>query len=156
MQLPISNQLKQSKHGRHVVIPVASPLKAELDAAAMTKRAVTILTTTKGTPWTSDGFRTECHKAASKAKISGLTFRDLRGTAVSRLTVAGCSEAGITNIAAHSLRDVGAILDIHCVSRNTGLAESAIRKSEAKKRNGNTHPSAQLLWTALAETGLTC
>lgn len=127
-------RLKQSKGGRRVVIPVASPLKAALDAAAKAKKAVTILTTTKGTPWTSDGFRTEWRKAATKAKISGLTFHDLHGTAVTRLAVAGCSEAEIATITGHSLRDVGAILDRHYMSRSAGLAESAIRKLEAHEK----------------------
>ena len=124
-------RLRQSKGGRRVIIPVAGPLKAELDRAALTKKAVTILTTTNDTPWTSDGFRTTWGKVVAKAKVTGLTFHDLRGTAVTRLALADCSEAEIATITGHSLKDVGAILDAHYLSRDSRLAESAIRKREA-------------------------
>jgi integrase len=124
-------RLRQSKTGRRVVIPVAAPLRTALEEAASTKKAVTILTTINGTSWTSWGFSASWRKAVAKAKVTGLTFHDLRGTAVTRLAVAGCSESEITTITRHSLRDVGAILDAHYLSRDSRLAESAIRKREA-------------------------
>lgn len=113
-----------------MVIPVAGPLKAALDDAARDKKAVTILTTTKNTPWTSDGFRTTWGKVVTKAKITGLTFHDLRGTAVTRLAVADCSTSEIDTITGHSLKDVGAILDAHYLSRDSRLTESAMQKRE--------------------------
>src|SRR5258708_19661716 len=56
-------RLRQTKakgqKGRRVTIPVGTPLKLALDAALKQKRsAVTILTNTRGLPWTEDGFRT--------------------------------------------------------------------------------------------------
>lgn len=123
-------RLRQSKGGRRVVIPVARPLKDALDRAALDKKAVTILTTTKDTPWTSDGFRTTWGKIVTKANVTGLTFHDLRGTAVTRLALADCSEAEIATITGHSLKDVGAILDAHYLSRDSRLAESAMAKRE--------------------------
>jgi integrase len=39
-------------------------------------------------PWTSDGFRSSWRKACRKAGIVGVTFHDLRGTAVTRLPAA--------------------------------------------------------------------
>ncbi len=113
-----------------MVIPLAGPLKMALDKAALDKKAVTILTTTNDTPWTSDGFRTTWGKVVAKAKITGLTFHDLRGTAVTRLAVADCSTSEIATITGHSLKDVGAILDSHYLSRDSRLAESAIKKRE--------------------------
>ena len=71
---------------------------------------MTILTTTNGTPWTSDGFRTPWGKIVARAKVTGLTFHDLRGTAVTRFALGGCSEAEIATVTGHSLKDVGAIL----------------------------------------------
>jgi hypothetical protein len=59
-----------------------------------------------------------------------VTFNDLRGTAVTRLAIAGCTEAEIVTITGHSLRDVRSILDAHYLSRDPALAESAIRKLE--------------------------
>ncbi|OYU37404.1 MAG: integrase [Pseudorhodobacter sp. PARRP1] len=124
-------RLKQSKGGRRVNIPVGGELRTALDIAAKAKTAVTILTTTNGTPWTSDGFRTSWGKIVAKAKVSGLTFHDLRGTAVTRFALGGCSEAEIATFTGHSLKDVGAILDAHYLSRDSRMAESALMKREA-------------------------
>lgn len=124
-------RLTQRKTGRRVVIPVSGALKAALDKASQDKKAVTILTTTKGTPWTSHGFSATWRKTLAKAKVTGLTFHDLRGTAVTRLAIAGCSEAEIATFTGHSLRDVAAILDAHYLSRDSRLAESALSKREA-------------------------
>jgi len=115
-------RLKQGKTGRRVVIPVAAPLKAALDDAAKARAAVTILTTVTGTSWTSWGFSASWRKTVARAKVTGLTFHDLRGTAVTRLALAGCSESEIATITGHSLRDVGSILDSHYLSRDSRLA----------------------------------
>ncbi len=128
-------RLRQSKTGARVMIPIGAPLKAALDATP--KRSTVILTSTDNKPWTEDGFRSSWRKACAAAGISGLTFHDLRGTAVTRLAVAGCTEAELAAITGHSLRDVGAILDAHYLHRDPALAESAIRKLEkGTKPNG--------------------
>ncbi len=127
-------RLVQGKTKRRVVIPVAAPLRAILDELEKDKVAATILTTSKGTSWTSHGFSGSWRKTLAKAKITGLTFHDLRGTAVTRLAVAGCEVPEIATITGHSLTDVGAILDAHYLSRNTQLAESAIKKLERYDR----------------------
>jgi integrase len=123
-------RLKQSKTGCRVVIPVGAPLKAALDAAP--KRSTVVLTTADGKAWTPDGFRASWRKACAKAGIVGVTFNDLRGTAVTRLALAGCTEAEIATITGHSLRDVRSILDAHYLHRDPALAESAIRKLERR------------------------
>jgi hypothetical protein len=41
-----------------------------------------------------------------------VTFNDLLGTAVTRLAIAGCTEAEITAITGHTLRDVRTILTL--------------------------------------------
>ena len=123
-------RLRQSKTGVRVEIPVGAPLKAALDAMAKTKRSPTILLTLEGRPWTPDGFRASWGKACDKAHIVGVTFNDLRGTAVTRLALQECTEAEIATITGHSLRDVRSILDAHYLNRDHALAESAIRKLE--------------------------
>ena len=120
--------LRQSKTGKRVVITVGAPLKIALDAAP--KRSPIILINSEGKPWTSDGFRASWGKACKAAGISGLTFHDLRGTAVTRLALVGATEAEIANITGHSLRDVHAIIDMHYLARDPALGESAIRKLE--------------------------
>jgi integrase len=130
-------RLRQSKTGARVSIPVGAPLKAALDLAAKTKHGPIILTSTDQRPWTSDGFRTSWRKACQKAGIVGVTFNDLRGTAVTRLALAGCTEAEIATITGHSLRDVHSILDAHYLNRDPALAESAIRKLERRTKTPN-------------------
>lgn len=121
-------RLRQGKTKRHVSIPVAQPLRAALDAARAKRKGLTILATTRGTPWTSDGFRTSWAKIA--ADMDGLTFHDLRGTAVTRLAQAGCTVPEIASITGHALKEVETILDKHYLSRDSGLAVSAIAKLE--------------------------
>ena len=122
-------RLRQSKTGRRVVIPIGAPLRERLDASA--KLGPIILTTSEGRPWTADGFRSSWGKAQKTAGVVGVTFNDIRGTAVTRLALVQCTEAEIATITGHSLRDVAAILDAHYLHRDVALAESAIRKLEA-------------------------
>ena len=121
-------RLRQSKTGARVVIPVGTPLKTMLDVTP--KRSTVILTSTDLKPWTADGFRSSWRKAGAAAGIVGLTLHDLRGTAVTRLAVAGCTVPEIATITGHSLRDVATILDSNYLDRDPAMAESAIRKLE--------------------------
>jgi integrase len=120
--------LRQSKTGARVKIPVGAPLKAALDAT--TKRGPIILTNTLHRPWTEGAFRMAWWQACKKAAIVGLTFNDLRGTAVTRLALVECSEPQIASITGHSLRDVRSILDAHYLHRDIELARTAITKLE--------------------------
>jgi integrase len=128
-------RLRQSKTGARVVIPVGAPLKTALDAAA--KRSTIMLTNSDGKPWTSDGFRASWRKACAAAGIAGLTFHDLRGTAVTRLAKVGATEAEIATFTGHSLQTVRAILDKHYLARDPALGESAIRKLERGTNSPN-------------------
>ncbi|GBD47797.1 phage integrase [Methylopila sp. Yamaguchi] len=121
--------LKQGKTGVRVWIPIGEPLKALLDAAP--RKGRTILTTEAGKLWTETGFRASWRTAVKRDGINGVTFHDLRGTAVTRLALAGCSEAEIATITGHSMNDVGKILDAHDLRRDSALARSAIQKREA-------------------------
>jgi len=132
-------RLKQSKTGRRVVVRVGAPLKAALEMAK--KYGPLILTNKAGRPWTSHGFQASWRMAASKAGIVGLTFHDLRGTAVTRLALVGCTEAEIAAITGHSLRDVHSILDAHYLARDPALGESAIRKLEAGTKPARKIPN---------------
>jgi integrase len=144
-------RLRQSKGGRRVLVPVGAPLKAALDAvnpnrtvAALVnletrprRPSLTILATSESTSWISDGFRASWAKACARAGIRSLTFHDLRGTAVTRLALSGCSEAEIATITGHSLQGVRAILDTHYLARDPALGESAIRKLEKRTKPSN-------------------
>jgi integrase len=81
-------------------------------------------------PWTSHGFRASWGKAFDKAKLgdADLHFHDLRGTAVTRLALSGCTTPQIAAITGHSPRDVDEILRAHYLGEQADLAEQAIVK----------------------------
>ena len=143
-------RMRQRKTGARVTVPVGAPLKAALEQARRKlasipkgkPRPITILATKGGRSWTESGFRASWRKGCAKAKVTGVTFHDLRGTAVTRLALAGCSEAEIATITGHSLRDVSAILDSHYLKRDGGLGESAIRKLETRTKLPTERPTA--------------
>ena len=125
-------RLRQSKTGRRVTVPAGEPLRILLDRTV--RRCPLILATTRGKPWTSDGFRTSWSKACAKAGVIGLTFHDLRGSAVVRLALADATVPQIATFTGHSLRDVEAILDAHYLGRDVKLAEIAVMKLETRTK----------------------
>lgn len=127
-----SLNVHQTKTGARVRVPVTKALKALLDAAP--RVAVTICTTSHGTPWTMDGFKSSWRKV----KPAGLTFHDLRGTAVTRLAVAGCTTPEIASITGHSLASVATILEKHYLHNDPRIAESAVIKLEKHKAGTQT------------------
>ncbi|WP_275789126.1 tyrosine-type recombinase/integrase [Pararhizobium gei] len=125
-------RLQQSKTGIRVVIPVGAPLKAMMEP--LRKREGTVLLNSEGQTWTADGFRSSWRKACISAGVVGVTFNDLRGTAVTRLALCECTEAEIATITGHSLRDVRSILDAHYLHRDPQLGKNAIRKLETRTK----------------------
>jgi len=93
-----------------------------------------ILTTARGKPWTSDGFRSSWSKACANAGVQGLTFHDLRGSAVVRLALVDATVPQIATFVGHSLRDVEAILDAHYMGRDVKLAEIGVMKLETRTK----------------------
>jgi hypothetical protein len=110
---------------------VGAPLKAALDATK--RRSPIILTNLDGQPWM---VRLLIRQGLQTARILGLTFNDLRGSAVTRFALAGCTEAQIATITGHSLRDVRSILyNNNYLHRDPALGEAAIRNLEAAHEN---------------------
>ena len=129
-------RLRQSKTDTYVVIPVGGPLKRALDAAKANRgNATTILCNSEGKPWTPDGFRSSWRKACKKVGVTGLTFHDLRGSAITRLAIAGATVPEIAQISGLSLGDVTTILEKHYLKDDVALAESAVRKLEKYVEN---------------------
>ena len=77
-------------------------------------------------------------KLCVKAGIKGITFHDLRGSAVVRLALANATVPQIATFTGHALKDVEAILDKHYLGRDVRLAENAVRKLERKERRTKT------------------
>jgi integrase len=119
-------KLRQKKTGVYVPIPVADVLKAALDAAP--RQSPIMLTNSAGKPWSESGFQGAWGKATMRAGILGLTFHDLRGTAVVTLARAGCNEVEIYSITGHKPSDVRAILTAHYLPRDAEVADNAIAK----------------------------
>jgi len=128
--------LRQSKGGRFVRIPVSVELRPALEAAKASRgSSVTICATSRGQPWTADGYKT----SFGKAKIGiPRTFHDFRGTAVTRLALAGCTVPEIATITGHSLKDVETMLDRHYLARDKALGESAIAKLDRHRSGTGT------------------
>jgi integrase len=125
--------LRQSKSKRHnragrlVKIPVTKTLQRMLDA--MPRTCPVILTNARGLPWKGNQFRKAWGAAVSKSMVADRTFHDIRGTAVTRLSEAGCTPQEIASITGHTLRSVTAILEKY-LARTDKLAVAAIAKLE--------------------------
>lgn len=87
--------LRQGKTGTGVRLRVSKEITAMLDA--MPRKAVTILTNSRGRPWTEQGFGSAFRRAQKKAGITGLTFHDLKGTFLSRGRALGYSLAELSD-----------------------------------------------------------
>ncbi len=108
-----------------MAVPIHRDLKKVLDHVP--KRSTLILTTPTGVPWKADWFRNRWRDTSKAAGIKDLHFHDLRGTAVTMLAEAGCSNAEIAAITGHSMQHVETILTKY-VSLTRDLAQSAMAK----------------------------
>jgi hypothetical protein len=70
-------------------------------------------------------------EARKAAGIDGVSFGDLRGAAMTRLALAGCTVPEICAITGHSLEDANRILQAHYLHDDPQLAWNAVRKLEA-------------------------
>jgi integrase len=118
-----------------ITIPVADALKGALDAAP--RKSPIMLVNSDGKPWSESGFQGAWGKATMRAGIRGLTFHDLRGTAVVTLARAGCNEVEIYSITGHKPGDVQAILTAHYLPRDAEVAGNAIAKLNRYKARGD-------------------
>ncbi|TKA95289.1 hypothetical protein FAZ78_17670 [Cereibacter changlensis] len=139
-----------------MVIPVGQPLRDALEAAKAMRKAPAICTNSRGRPWTRDGFKTSFGKAQDAAGIKGVTFHDLRGTAVTRLALAGCSVPEIATITGHSLKDAETILSRHYFSRDRQLGESShLEAGKARNVNGRCKRTCKRVRCRIADQRLT-
>ncbi len=86
---------KSGKRRREAVIPIYKQLRAVLEA--IPRRSPVILTSTRGGPWTKDGFGSSFNKAKKDTRPD-LHFHDLRGTAATRFYLGGLSARVIAEI----------------------------------------------------------
>ncbi|HIE68842.1 MAG TPA: hypothetical protein EYP98_01055 [Planctomycetes bacterium] len=112
--------VRQEKTGKPLVIPAHQDLLRVLET--MKRSGVCILSSTRGTPWTKDGFKTSWGKALRPPaqhgpvlprphplwfiRRAGLVFHGLRKSAVVMLLEAGATEAEVSAITGQSLQMV--------------------------------------------------
>jgi integrase len=103
--------------------------------ARIPKRSTTVLTNSRGMPWTRDGFGSSFNKAKFTAGMHDrdLHFHDLRGTAATRFYTVGLSERIIAEIMAWEEDHVARIIRRY-VGR-TAATQAIIRQiNEANRR----------------------
>ena len=97
-------QVRQEKTGKHLTIRAHQRLLEIL--SDMPRVSVRILTSTRDTPWTQDGFRASWQKALqgplAPIRKAGLVFHGLRKSAVVTLLEAGCTDAEVSAITGQS------------------------------------------------------
>ncbi len=131
-------ELRQAKTRAVVSIPVAGPLAARLSAARTRRLARghvstrAVIDETTGQPMTADLYRrlfrlARTAAAKSVPSIADLTDQDLRDTAVTWLSRAGCTIPEICAITGHALQSATQILQHYMLIDGT-LADTAIAK----------------------------
>ena len=122
----------KSSHKRTAIIPLYAELRTLL--SAIPKRATTVLTNQDGHPWKS-GFGSSWNKAIKAAKVSPLHFHDARGTAATKLYLAGFKMNEIAEQLAWSEDQVERIINRY-VRKNALLLER-IRRLDANAEGTN-------------------
>lgn len=137
-ELSIELATGKSKGRRRTLVPMYEDLRQAL--AAIPKRATTVLTNTRGHPWKS-GFGASWQAAVQAAGVD-LHFHDLRGTAATRLYLAGFSPREIAEVLAWSPDQVDRILNRY-VLRDALLRDRIRRLENAPGTEGVKTPVKQ-------------
>jgi integrase len=128
--------LRQGKSRRRVqappiTIPCTKPLRAVLDAIPRT--SALILATKTGQPFKKRYFSQLWDRSTKAAGLTDLHFHDIRGTAITMLSEAGCTAQQIAPITGHSIKTITVIIDRY-LARTRGLADQAIFNFENSPR----------------------
>jgi integrase len=122
-----------------ITVPCGAPLKAALNALKRQtavrpweEKERAIIESAYGEPWAhAKSFGVSLSRACKRGGfVHDLHFHDLRGTAVTRLAISGCTEFEIASITGHSVGRVRSILEIHYMHYNLEIRQNAIRKLE--------------------------
>lgn len=99
---------RTNKRGRQAVIPITP--SARLVLAGIPRRGPIVLANSSGVPWSLGGFKTMFRRAKIEAGLTDLHFHDLRGTACTRLYIAGSPKRDLATIFGWSEDAVDALL----------------------------------------------
>jgi hypothetical protein len=142
IQLRPGKNTRRGKRAKKITIKCTKALKRMLDR--LERRSPLILTTKTGQSFKKRYFAELWSRATEAAGLATvkipdrddpvtLHFHDLRGTAVTMLSEAGCTPQEIATITGHSLKRVHDILDKY-LARTRHLADAAIDKFENSPR----------------------
>lgn len=119
--------LKTSKTGAPLKLRAIGPLKVVIDAEMERCGGVgPVLKNALGGPWQGSSFQTMFSRMKNKLGFTRLHFHDLRGSAVTRLRIAGCTIAQICSVTGHSEKEAERILNAHYMGGQQELAEQAM------------------------------
>jgi len=104
--------IKQHKTGARIRIAAAEAIKPLLDDAKAAGRQ-RVLVNSFGQNWTSSGFRASWRKELKRLGIAGVTFHDLRGTAITFAHANGATIQQIAEISGHSPQEAESIIRRH-------------------------------------------
>ena len=127
----LTYQPSKARKRKTAVIPITPELRAVLDRIPR-RRSTTILTSSRGLPWTEPGLSTAFQKAKRDAGITGLRFHDLRGTAATKLIRAGVGLDDVATILGWSLETVREISRRYVSS--DAMADAMIARLETVTR----------------------
>jgi integrase len=128
---PSKSITRRRPSGRPVKVPVSDRLQMAIET--LPRVSTLMLTNGHGRPWHGNSFRKAWGAATAKAGVVGLTFHDLRGTAVTRFSEAEFTPQEIASYTGWSLRDVQTILDLY-LARTDTLRSMALEKWERARR----------------------
>ena len=128
---PSKSVTRKKPKGRPAKIPVSDLLRAVIEK--LPRVSPVMLTNGRGRPWHGNSFRKAWGAVTAKAGVVGLTFHDLRGTTVTRLSEDGCTPQEIATYTGWSLRDVQTILDRY-LARTDKLRSTALEKLERARK----------------------
>lgn len=121
-------ELKQGKRGARVFIYRSATINTILDMAGE-HDAITHFASSRGTPWTKDGFKTSFGRQKKRVGIEGVTFHDLRGTFENRCWESECTEAEAYSVTGRELKSSQSANAYF--ARSKKLSKAAILKVES-------------------------
>lgn len=124
-------RLTQRKTKRPVKVMASERLKAFLSQSELVSTHVFV--TSRGTPWTSDGFQGQFRKEVARLGLKNRRFHDLRGTFITMRRREGSSLEDIASISGHSISDVRAVLEKHYLAREGTETDAVILRMEQNK-----------------------
>ena len=132
----------KSGERREAIIPLYDALRDVL--ARIPKRSTTILTNSRGRPWTKDGFSSSFNKAKTRAGMATATCTSTTcaGTAATKFYIAGLSERVIAEIMGWEEEHVARIIRRY-VGRSAATKAIIHQLNQSRKENVNCKTDLQ-------------